>query len=105
MAQFDVYINPSRHSRESIPYVVEVQSNLLSELQSRLVMPLAHPQFLTARGPKDLCPEVQVEGSIVRVLPYLAAAVSPRALGRPVASLVHDASVLARALDAVMSGV
>lgn len=105
MAQFDVYANPSRRSRESIPYVVEVQSALLDELHSRLVIPLAHPEFVPARGPKALCPEVEVEGKVVRALPYLAAAVSPRELGRPVGSLAHHASVLVRALDAVISGV
>ena len=105
MAQFDVYANPSRHSRESVPFVVDLQSNLLSALQSRLVLPLAHPEFMRAQGPKALCPQVEVKGTIVHALPHLAAAVSPRVLGRPVASLAHDASVLVRALDTVISGV
>lgn len=32
MAQFDVYPNPSKVSQAHYPYLVDIQSNLLSEL-------------------------------------------------------------------------
>jgi len=105
VAQYDVYRNPSAASREGIPYVVDVQSDLLSGLQTRLMMPLAKPEFVPSKGPRSLCPEVQVKGERLRVLPYLAAAFRPRDLGRPVDSLASDAGSLVAALDAVLSGV
>jgi len=105
LAQFDVYINPSRTGREAIPYVVDVQSNLLNGLPTRFVMPLARPEAVPSKGPKALSPEVEIAGEMVRVLPFLAAAVRPKELGRPVASLKREASVLVHALDAVISGV
>ncbi len=40
MAQFDVYPNPSRTSKTYYPYLVDVQSPLLRELATRIVIPL-----------------------------------------------------------------
>jgi len=36
MAQWDVYPNPSARSREDMPYLVDLQSNLLDVLPTRL---------------------------------------------------------------------
>jgi toxin CcdB len=40
MAQFDVYPNPSQVSQAHYPYLVDVQSSLLSDLATRIVIPL-----------------------------------------------------------------
>ncbi|MFM1880826.1 MAG: Toxin CcdB [Pseudomonadota bacterium] len=39
MARFDVYINPSSEATTT-PYLLDVQSNLLDGLDSRMVIPL-----------------------------------------------------------------
>jgi len=39
--QFDVFENPSPRTRDAYPYVVDVQSDLLSSLATRMVVPLA----------------------------------------------------------------
>ena len=39
--QFDVFENPSLRTRDAYPYVVDVQSYLLSSLATRMVVPLA----------------------------------------------------------------
>lgn len=39
--QFDVHENPSPRMRDAYPYVVDVQSDLLSSLATRMVVPLA----------------------------------------------------------------
>ncbi|WP_264673123.1 CcdB family protein [Marinobacter nanhaiticus] len=40
MAQFDVYPNPSKTSKAHYPYLVDIQSSLLSEPAARIVIPL-----------------------------------------------------------------
>lgn len=49
MAQFDVYANPSSHSSVHYPYLVDIQSEVLSGLGSRIVIPLFGVQLLLAR--------------------------------------------------------
>ena len=41
MARFEVRANLSRASRTRIPYLLELQANMLSALDTRLVAPLA----------------------------------------------------------------
>ena len=51
MAQFDVYVNPNPESRQSVPFVVDVQSGLIDALPTRLVMPLSRIGAGQARFP------------------------------------------------------
>lgn len=39
--QYDVYPNPSPRMRDVYPYVLEVQSDLLNALATRMVVPLS----------------------------------------------------------------
>jgi len=40
MARFDVYANPGNHAK-TMPYLLDVKSNLLHGLDSRMVIPYA----------------------------------------------------------------
>ncbi|WP_114327577.1 CcdB family protein [Candidatus Colwellia aromaticivorans] len=40
MSQFDVYINPSKKSREAYPYIIDIQNALISDITTRIVIPL-----------------------------------------------------------------
>lgn len=40
MARFDVHENPSRRSRQRVVYLLDVQADMLSDLATRLVVPL-----------------------------------------------------------------
>lgn len=46
MAQFDIYRNPNPASANTIPYLLDVQSYLLSHLITRMVAPLSRPGAL-----------------------------------------------------------
>ncbi len=104
MAQYDVYRNPNPESRHTEPYLVDIQNDLLSELPTRLIAPLA-TIGLKLKLPKNLCPKFLVEGREMALRPYDLAAISPKVLGRPVASLAAFSSQIIVALDVVTSGV
>jgi toxin CcdB len=105
LAQFDVYPNPSKAQRPDIPWMVDVQSDLLSGLPTRLVMPLALRKHMPGALPRALCPAVQWKGDAMVALPHLAAAFRVKDLGIASGSLRAHASALVGALDAVISGV
>ncbi|MGH8711698.1 MAG: CcdB family protein, partial [Burkholderiales bacterium] len=44
MAQFDVYRNANPATRARIPYLLDVQSDLLEPLTTRVVVPLCKPE-------------------------------------------------------------
>ena len=105
MAQFDVYPNPSRHQRSDIPWVVDIQSDLLSALPTRLVLPLALRRTMPATVPKALCPPVIWEGEELVALAHLAAPFRAKDLGQAQGNLRTEASALVGAVDAVISGI
>ncbi|CAA6816935.1 MAG: Unknown protein [uncultured Thiotrichaceae bacterium] len=49
MAQFDVYRNNNPASQEHIPYLLDVQSDLLDVLNTRVIVPLNEDTLTTPR--------------------------------------------------------
>lgn len=104
MAQFDVYVNPQPESRRFVPYIVDVQSQLIDQLTTRLVMPLSRVGAQQGSLPQNLCPLVEVDREVLSLMPHLAAPIPARLLKKSVASLSHRAAELTGAMDAVLSG-
>ena len=105
MAQFDIYANPHHPSRQSVPYLVDIQSDLIDQLSTRLVMPLSRVGASQARLPLNLCLAVEIDNEPLSLLAHMAAPVSARLLKKPLGSLLHRASEVSAAMDAVISGV
>ena len=105
MAQWDVYSNPDLRSRAAVPFLLDVQSDLLSELDTRLVVPLVVTGVEPKRMPKRLCPAFNVEGRSLVLMPHEAGPVDRRVLKRRVESLRSDADQIISAMDAVLSGI
>lgn len=62
MARFDIYANPGRN-QAGIPYLIDVQNNLIGGLATRIVVPLRTlGRFAAAELPADLCPIIPVDG-------------------------------------------
>lgn len=105
MAQFDVYVNPQAQSRRFVPFVVDVQSSLIDQLATRLVMPLSRVSVGQAKLPANLCPPVEIAGETLLLMAHLAAPLPAGLLKKPVANLKHRAHEVSAALDAVFSGI
>jgi toxin CcdB len=104
VAQFDIYVNPQPASRQFVPYVLDVQSDLISQLPTRLVMPLSRVGAAQAKVPHNLCIPVEIDAEPLTLMAHMAAPVAARSLQKPVGSLRHRASEVSAALDAVISG-
>jgi toxin CcdB len=105
MAQWDVYPNPSARVRDLIPYLVDIQSGLLSGLRTRFVVPLAAQAVVPPGLPKRLIPHFEIGGQSLRLVPHEAGVIDATLLRKPVATLRAERSRITDALDAVISGV
>lgn len=103
--QFDVYENPSPRMREHYPFVVDIQSDLLGSLATRMVVPLAVTALAANKLPRQLCPMFSVAGLDLMLVPFEAAPLDKRLLKAKVASLQTRAHEVVAAMDAVLSGV
>lgn len=96
MARFDV------HPHSGDGFLLDCQADLLSHLGTRLVVPL-----LPLRGAKTasrLHPVFEVEGEDMIMVTHLAAAISLRQLGKPIASLADQQAEIVGALDMLITG-
>jgi len=103
--QFAVFDNPSPQKRDVYPYVLDIQSDLLSGLPTRMVVPLAVLAVTPAQIPRRLCPLVSVLGLSLMLVPFEAAPLDKRLLKTEVASLADRSSDIIAAMDAVLSGI
>ena len=103
--QFDVYDNPSPRMRAHYPLVVDIQSDLLGSLATRMVVPLAVTALAAEKLPRRLCPMFSVSGQDLMLVPYEAAPLDKRLLKIKVASLHARAHEVVAAMDSLMSGI
>jgi toxin CcdB len=103
--QFDVYPNPSPRMHHQYPFVVDIQSELLSSLTTRMVVPLAVTGLADKDLPRRLCPVLIVRGQNLMFVPFEAAPLEKRLLKAKTASVKGRADDIIAAMDAVMSGI
>lgn len=104
MAQFDVHPNPVLEMRDGAPFVLDLQSNQLAALPTRIVAPLARLDG-TLKLVRNLNPLVEVKGESLAVMPHLAAALPAKVLEPPIASLEARRHDIVAALDFLFTGI
>jgi toxin CcdB len=103
MARFDVFANPSAAERKHTPYLVDVQNDFISDLSSRVVVPLRREAMFGPRT-RDLNPLLQV-GDLAVVLDTAALGAVPCSeLRKPLASVRSQRELVQEALDALFGG-
>ncbi|MCK9511350.1 MAG: CcdB family protein [Pigmentiphaga sp.] len=104
MARFDVYANSGRHAATT-PYLLDVQSDLLDGLDSRVVIPLRRlKHFPKVKLSTRLTPIFTIEGEELLLETPKMGAVPQRVLRSPVASLEGDQAEVTAALDFLFQG-
>ena len=104
MAQFDVYPN-SGASAHSTPFLVDVQSDLLADLETRLVIPLRRrDRFPTKVLPSRLTPVFSVQGTECLLETPKMAAVPLRILKTPTGTLADSRTEITGAIDFLVHG-
>jgi len=105
MAQFDVHRNPNAATRARIPYLLDVQSDLLDPIATRVVVPLCKPEVLSGKPAERLNPAFEIEGRKLLMLTPELAGVSRKALGERVTNLTAERAAIIAALDLVLTGI
>lgn len=105
MSQFDVYRNTNPATRARIPYLLDVQSDLLDPLATRVVVPLCKPEVLKGKLAERLNPVFEVEGRRMAMLTPELAGVSRKILGERVGNLSNERYSIVAALDLLFTGI
>jgi toxin CcdB len=103
MAQFTVYRNKSQRTKSTFPFLVDVQSDLLERLQTRVVIPLTK-SAIAKKPMSNLMPILKFDGETYVLMTPQLAGVAQTDLGAPTGSLAEQRQVIVAAIDFLLKG-
>ena len=104
MARFSVYENIGEHAKTT-PFLLDVQTDLLSGLDTRIVIPLRKASlYKKVQLPQDLMPIFSIKGSDFALETPKMAAVPCKILKKEIGSLKSQQHLVMTAIDRLFHG-
>jgi toxin CcdB len=104
MPQFTVYRNKSQRTKSTFPFLVDVQSDLLEQLQTRVVVPLTNTPALAKKPLSNLTPALRFDGDSYLLMTPQLAGIARTDLGAPAGNLAEQRQAILAALDFLIMG-
>ena len=104
MPQFAVYLNKNLRSRSDFPLLVDVQTDLLRDLETRVVIPLVKSAAFTSFPLGLVMPTVELEGESYLLFTPQLAGVSRWDLGPHTGSVAVHSRAIFTAMDILLRG-
>ena len=105
MCQFTLYRNEDGSSNETYPFFIDIQNSLLSDLNSRIVIPLSPYATLNNNEAKKLCPVIHLDEGDFVLLTHQITSVPKSILKTEVISLENFRYEILAAVDMLISGI
>ena len=100
MIQFDVFINKNPDTNTQIPYLLNVQNDILNNLATTVVVPL----ILNAKSISNLNPTFLIENKTVIMSTTEIGSIPISYLGEKVCSLSDKRTEIINAIDFLITG-
>ncbi len=100
MAQFDVYYNANSDTNEYFPYLLDIQAEILSDLSTRIIVPLA----VSIKPIRHLNPVFEIEGNTFVMMTQELAGIASSVLGAYVCSVKDKRHDILSAVDFMITG-
>ncbi len=100
MAQFDVYINENNQTNQRVPYLLDVQNDILKSLNTRVVIPLVRD----LKGVQGLTKEFIINDEKVYLTTAQMGAVVISELKQKVISLENEKEEIKNSIDFLIYG-
>lgn len=105
MGQFCAYKNPNPATRAQYPFLLDIQSDLLSELRTTVIIPIAPSKLAAPMSLARLNPSIVIDGKKFTVMTQEIAGVDRNKLGDQTCDLSSYRSEIVAALDFVLTGI
>lgn len=105
MGQFIAYINPNSRTKKRYPLLLDIQSSLLDELRTTIVIPLSPSSISGSSAITKLCPQIDIEGKTYIAMTQQIAGIDRSVLGKEAYDLSAYRSEIIAGLDFVVSGI
>lgn len=100
MAQFDVYINENNQTSQRVPYLLDVQNDILKSLKTRVVIPLVRD----LKGVQGLTKEFIINDEKVYLTTAQMGAVMISELKQKITSLENEKEEIKNSIDFLIYG-
>jgi toxin CcdB len=104
MAQFTVYRNKNPRTKAAFPLLVEIQSDLFEDLQTRVVIPLTRVAALTKKPLARLTPVLPFAGEHYVLMTPQLAGIGRTELGPAMGNLANQRQAIIAAMDFLLTG-
>jgi len=105
MPQFGIYRNANPATRTAYPFLLDVQSDLIADLGTRVVAPLSLASSMKGKVIRTLMPIFAIEGKQYAMLTPQLAGISVKQLGTKVTELSERRGEILAALDLLITGI
>ncbi len=105
MAQFIAYKNTNHATKEIYPYLLDIQTNLLDDLRTTIVIPLCPISMASGTKMAKLCPIVEIDNAEYIVLAAQISGVDRHILGQKISNLSAYRDEIISAIDFIVSGI
>jgi toxin CcdB len=105
VVQFAVYENSNNATKKTYPYLLDIQTNLLDELRTTVVLPLCPASLVSGAAISKLCPVLTIDTKEYVALTQQIAGIDRKFLGKAVCDLSLSRSEIIAALDFIISGI
>jgi toxin CcdB len=102
--QFSVYRNKNTRTKAAFPFLVDVQSDLLEPLNTRVVIPMTKAPALTRKPVSHLTPEVSFNGDRYVLMTPQLAGIGRAELGPHAGNLGEERQAILAAIDFLLTG-
>ncbi len=104
MSRFDLFVNTDEDSRTTYPYLLNIQTELIEMLNSRVVIPLT-PVYPDTALPSILCPKFEIANDQYYLLTHQITTVPTSLLKIRQGTLSVSRTDIINAIDFLLSGV
>ena len=105
MSQYHIYENLNEKSKNIYPYLIDVQSTLLIDLETRIVIPLANKDKFGKGIIKNLNPIINIKKKEYIVLTQQMAGVPISQIGSSICECLSNRQEILSAIDFLITGI
>ena len=105
MSQFTVYKNKNSKTKKTFPYLLDIQSDLLDQIRTTIVIPLGKYSAVKDQVITKLCPIVEIDGNKYAAITQQIAGIERTLLGVEVTNISNHRSKFIDAIDLIISGI
>ena len=105
MAQYHVYENLNSSSKKTYPYLVDVQTTLLSDLETRIVIPLAKKGKFENGIIKNLNPIIKINSKEYVLITQQMAGIPNKQIGSSICDCLSFRQEVLSAIDFLITGI